>query len=250
MKRNIIGIEINTGMYEDFIDQITILGHKRKPSYVCLVNVHMIIEAYRLSNLAEVINNAEIATPDGMPLTWALKLLYGIKQERVAGMDLLPDLLSEAEKQELSVYFIGSTPDVLQGIQDRISRDHPRLKVAGRYSPPFRSLTPDEECQDVARINNSDANVVLVALGCPKQEMWMARNYEKINAVLVGVGGAFPVFAGLQTRAPLWMQRFSLEWIFRFFQEPRRLWRRYLITNSLFLYLFLKELFKNIKREA
>jgi N-acetylglucosaminyldiphosphoundecaprenol N-acetyl-beta-D-mannosaminyltransferase len=242
MKKNIFGINISTGLYEEFIARITELGHNKRPSYACLVNVHMIIEAYRGNKLAEVINNAEIATPDGMPLVCALKILHGIKQTRAAGMDLLPDLIEEAEIQGLSVYFFGSTLKVLNAVQDRINRDHPNLKVAGSYSPPFRSLTYEEEYQDVGRINNSYAEIVFVALGCPKQEMWMARNYKKINAVLVGVGAALPVYAGLQARAPLWMQRFSLEWLFRLFQEPRRLWKRYLITNLFFLYLLFKEL--------
>ena len=154
----------------------------------------------------------------------------------------MPDLLAVAESRNASVFLYGSTPGVLNAITQGIGKEYPDLKMAGSHSPPFRILTEEEVKEDIKRINDSGANIVLVALGCPKQEKWMARNKGKIKSVMVGIGGAFPVFAGLQKRAPQWMCDFSLEWLFRLIQEPRRLFKRYFVTNSLFLLLLAWEL--------
>lgn len=244
-KSCVVSLDLSTGPYRGFVEKITELARVRSSSYVCVANVHMTIEAWQNPDFAAVVNGADIATPDGMPLAKSLKLLYGIDQERVAGMDLMPDLIAEAGKRGLSLFFYGSTDAVLQAITDRVRREHPTLKIAGSDSPPFRELSEKEEGEIVEKINNSGANIVMVALGCPKQEMWMARHKGKINAVMVGVGGAFPVYAGMQARAPEWMQRCALEWLYRLWQEPRRLFRRYFVTNSLFLVLMTIELVKS-----
>lgn len=250
-KRRVVSLDLSTGPYQVFVEQIVLLGEQRTTSYVCVANVHMCIEVWQNPDFDSVVNNADIATPDGMPLAKSLKLLYGIDQERVAGMDLLPDLITEAEKRGLSLFFYGSTDEVLEKITARIGREHPGAKIAGAYSPPFRPLSDDEEQAIVKRINDSGANLVMVALGCPKQEMWMARHKGKINAVMVGVGGAFPVYAGTQDRAPQWMQQCSLEWLYRLYQEPRRLFKRYVVTNSLFLFLMTWTLVKiRVHRKA
>ncbi|TLN01067.1 WecB/TagA/CpsF family glycosyltransferase [bacterium] len=240
-RKKIISIDVTIGSKADFIEQIVTFGRARQASYVCLANVHMCVEAYRDKTFANVVNCADLISADGMPLVKALKLFYGIDQDRLAGMDLLPDLIAASEHGGLSVYLYGSTDKVLSAISKRIAEEHPGLVFAGAYAPPFRAQTPDEEVEEVRKINCSGANIVFVALGCPKQERWMARNRDKIHAVLVGVGGAFPVYAGFQTRAPLWMQRYSLEWLFRLFQEPARLWKRYLVTNSIFFALLISE---------
>jgi N-acetylglucosaminyldiphosphoundecaprenol N-acetyl-beta-D-mannosaminyltransferase len=239
-----ISLDLSTGSYRDFALEITRMARDNVSSYVCVANVHMCIEVWQNSDFATAVNGADIATPDGMPMVKSLKLLYGIDQERVAGMDLLPDLIAEAEKNDLSIFFYGSTDEVLRKISERIQREHPQVKVAGMLSPPFRVLSEKEEGEMVERINASGANMVMVALGCPKQELWMARHKGKINAVMLGVGGAFPVYAGVQTRAPEWMQKCSLEWLYRLWQEPRRLFKRYFVTNSLFVALLLKEIIR------
>ncbi len=241
-KHRIISIDINTGSYNSFIERIMALGKQRTSSYVCVANVHMVVEAHNNPAFAEVVNNADLVTPDGMPLVKGLKLLYGVDQERVAGMDLLPDLLRAAEQQGQSIFIYGSTDDVLHAMTARITAEHSRLKIVGCYSPPFRTLLDEEENDIVHRINASSANLVFVALGCPKQELWMARHKGKIYAVMLGVGGAFSVYAGMQKRAPLWVQKASLEWFYRLCQEPRRLFKRYLITNTLFIVLMAKQL--------
>ena len=241
-KRLVISFGVSLGSYAEFVERIVALGLVHESADVCVANVHMCIEAWLDRDFAAIVNRADIVTPDGMPLVKALKFLHGIRQDRVAGMDLMPDLLAYAEKNQASVYLYGSTQEVLDAIAGRIAREYPDLELAGRHSPPFRLLSKEEEKEDINRINNSDANIVLVALGCPKQEQWMARNKGKVKAVMVGIGGAFPVFAGLQKRAPKWMCDCSLEWLFRLLQEPRRLFKRYFVTNSLFLLLLAWEL--------
>lgn len=242
-RKQLLSIPINLGSYSSFIDNLIVLARTRQSHYACVANVHMLIEAYHSLSFAEVVGNAEVVTPDGQPLAWGLRFLYGIKQERVAGMDLLPDLLEAAEKQHIPVAFYGGTEALLHKTKERLEKIHPGLTIAKMHSPPFRPLTLDEESLVVKMLNDSGASIIFVALGCPKQEKWMASMQGRINAVMIGIGGALPVLAGIQKRAPNWMQQAGLEWLFRLGQEPGRLFRRYASTNSLFIYLVLKEKF-------
>ncbi len=240
-KQELIDFRITLGSYNQFIDTIIDESSTGTSQYVCVANVHMLVEAHRDRNFSQIVTNADLVTPDGKPLTWGLRLLYGIRQERVAGMELLPDLLRPAAKAKLPVYFYGSNQCVLDATSSFIGVHFPDLRIAGMYSPPFRNLTTEEEDEIVDRINQSGARLVFVILGCPKQEKWMAAMKGRINAMMVGVGGALPVMLGMQKRAPGWMQRIGLEWFYRFCQEPRRLFKRYLVTNSLFIFLLVKE---------
>lgn len=241
MTLEIISMSILNASFINFIDRIHKLAHKKQSSYICIANVHMTIEAHHDPSFAEVVNNADLVTPDGMPLVWALRLLYGIKQERVAGMDLLPELLKAAGAENLTVYFYGGTEEMMRQTERFVQIHYPQLKNVSFESPPFRPLSIQEEEECIDRINASGANLVLVALGCPKQEKWMARMKGKINACMVGIGGALPVLVGMQKRAPKWMQNAGLEWLFRLLQEPQRLFKRYFVTNSLFILLLMKQ---------
>ncbi len=241
MTKRIVSLYVSTGSYSSFLDRIFQLSYKKQSSYICVANVHMTIEAHWDEQFADLVNKADLLTPDGMPLAKAMKLLYGIQQDRVAGMDLLPDLLKEAEKQDLSVFFYGGTQEMLDRTKEFVATNYPLLEKHHYLSPPFRPLTEEEEQDVVTRINDSGANLVFVALGCPKQEKWMAAMKGKINACMIGIGGALPVMIGMQKRAPQWMQKMSLEWLYRLAQEPRRLFKRYFITNSLFLFLILRQ---------
>lgn len=203
----------------------------------------MCIEAHDNKDFADVVNNADLVTPDGMPLAKAMKWLYGIEQERVAGMDLLPDLLREAEENNLNVYFYGGSEQMQEQAKKFVKAQYPALNAVGFHSPPFRPLTAQEEEDVVKSINASDAHLVFVALGCPKQEKWMAAMKGRVQACMVGIGGALPVLIGEQKRAPVWMQRSSLEWLYRLSQEPQRLFKRYAYTNTKFIYLLLKQKF-------
>jgi N-acetylglucosaminyldiphosphoundecaprenol N-acetyl-beta-D-mannosaminyltransferase len=240
-REQVISLSISIGSYKSFVEAIIEVSKLKESSYVCVANAHMTIEAYWDPHFAHVVNSADFVTPDGMPLVKALKLLYGIKQDRIAGMDLMPDLLIEAEKNELGVYFYGGSDEMLSKTKEYLEINYPKLKNHYFYSPPFRPLTIEEEQDVVNMINESAAHIVFVALGCPKQEKWMSSMKGKVNACMLGIGGALPVMIGMQKRAPMWMQKLSLEWVFRLYQEPKRLFKRYFVTNSLFLWLFLKE---------
>lgn len=243
-KKKVISLFISTGNYDEFIERIIELANT-KSSYVCVANVHMLIEAYDNLTFADCVNNSDITTPDGMPIAKSMKLLYGLKQDRVAGMDILPDLLKKAEEENIQVYFYGGTDEMQHQTALFIQKSYPKLNCVGYDSPPFRPLSETEKIETVQRINNSGAKLVFVALGCPKQEKWMAENKNKINACMIGIGGALPVMIGTQKRAPIWMQKMSLEWLFRLIQEPRRLFKRYFYTNSKFLVLLIASIFAN-----
>jgi len=241
VSKSIITISISLGSYAEFIEEILTLAKTKISSYVCVANVHMLIETYKNKDFQRVVNGADIVTPDGLPVAHGLKFLYKIKQERVAGMDILPDLLRCSEEQNLSVYFYGGTQEMLNRTEKFCKQRFPALKIVGMTSPPFRELTETETKTIIHQINKAQPHFVFVALGCPKQEKWMAAMKGRISACMLGIGGALPVMIGLQKRAPVWMQKYGLEWFFRLLQEPRRLFRRYFVTNSIFLYLILRE---------
>lgn len=238
-KKKLLSLYISTGSYKQFVKTIAEKA-MCETGYACVANVHMLIEAHKRSSFAEIVNNAAIVTPDGKPLTWMLRSIYGLRQQRVAGMDLLPDLLAEAEASSLPVFFYGGSEATLKKAESYVSQEFPSLNIAGMYSPPFRPLSFKEENLVADKINNSGARLVFVVLGCPKQEQWMASMTSRVNAFMVGIGGALPVLIGMQKRAPRWMQSSGMEWLYRLLQEPQRLFKRYAITNSLFLFLFFK----------
>lgn len=242
-KNVIIDSCISTGAYSSFIEQLTNLANIQKSSYVCIANVHMLVEGYLDKSFQSIVNHADTATPDGMPLVKAMKMLYGIDQDRVAGMDLMPELMRVSEEKGLSIFLYGSTEEILKQIVTMAKAEFPALNL-NVFSPPFRELSEKEKSEIVEKINCCNPDFVFVALGCPKQEKWMAEHKGKIHSCMIGLGGAFEVYAGVKERAPKWMQHNSLEWLYRLVQDPKRLWKRYLVTNTLFIILFLKQLVK------
>jgi N-acetylglucosaminyldiphosphoundecaprenol N-acetyl-beta-D-mannosaminyltransferase len=201
--------------------------------------------AYWHDQYRNIINQAAVVTPDGMPLVMGMRWL-GIKhQSRVYGPDLMLAWCDHAAAENLSIYLYGGTSQTLEKLSKKLQAKFPNLEIAGTHSPPFRVLTLAEEEADVERINQSGASVVFVGLGCPKQEEWMYRQLGKIDAVMVGVGAAFRFHSGEVAQAPTWMMNAGLEWCFRLFQEPNRLWRRYLINNLAFVFLFAKQLLRH-----
>ncbi len=238
----IISLRINNFSFSESLQITWDAGMAHEPGFVCFANVHMVVEAYKDNTFKNDLQKARYIFPDGQPLTVFCRWFGHTRQERVSGMDFMPALLQKANEQGARVYLYGSTPEVLAKLAERIKSAYPRAVLAGAISPPFRTLSADETDGYIKQINDSAPHFVLVALGCPKQEKWMARHYTAINAPLLGVGGAFPVIAGTQKRAPLWMQHFALEWLYRLIQEPRRMFSRYLYTNSLFFWLVLKKL--------
>ncbi len=242
-RESLINFPLSTGSYCLFTDYIIQLACQKKSSFVCVANVHMFVEAYKDPKFLHIIHTADLVTPDGIPLIWGLRILNSVKQHRVAGMDLLPDLLTKMETQKIAAYFYGSTETILDTTKTYLRNTFPNLILAGFHSPPFGEFPADEQ-HIIANINSSTPSIVFVILGCPKQEKWMASMKNKIQTVMIGIGGALPVMLGIQKRAPLWMQKAGLEWLFRLRQEPRRLFKRYMFTNTLFLWILLKELIK------
>jgi N-acetylglucosaminyldiphosphoundecaprenol N-acetyl-beta-D-mannosaminyltransferase len=164
-------------------------------------------------------------------------------QQRINGPDLMWRYCEQAATRGEPIYLYGGMPETLDLLQHQLKRAFPGLLIAGAWSPPIRNLTEEEDEADVARINASGAGIVWVGLGCPKQERWMAAHRGRVQAVMIGVGAAFDYHAGTLKRAPRWMQDGGLEWLHRLFSEPRRLWRRYLVTNTLFVILAIHQLF-------
>ena len=195
IKKRVLNSSISIGSYDSFVRELLDVSKNRTFNYVCVSNVHMLIEAYKDPDFATVVNNAEVVTPDGMPIVKSLQLLYGIKQDRVAGMDLMPDLMDACAKEKMSIFLYGSTEETLRKIKKRAEIDYPGL-ILYTYSPPFKDLTEKEKKDVIHYINNKKPNFVFVSLGCPKQEKWMAENKDKIYSCLIGLGGAFDVYAG------------------------------------------------------
>lgn len=239
LSKKVVSLNISSISYKEALTEIISMGSRNKCAYVCFANAHMVVEAYRSSKLVEQINKATLVLSDGVPIRKALRFLYHHKQDRIAGMDIFPDLLQAAELNNLRVLFFGATPEILEKIEIRAIREFPKLKIAGLLSPPFDKNLNDKSY--IEAINNAQPHLVFVALGCPKQEDWMSNHFHKVSAPLLGVGGAFPVYAGIHKRAPIFMQNWGIEWMYRLMQEPRRLFKRYLTTNSLFIYLILKD---------
>jgi N-acetylglucosaminyldiphosphoundecaprenol N-acetyl-beta-D-mannosaminyltransferase len=240
----VIGSSVTALPFDAQMKVIVGWAAQRLNKMVCVANAHMLMEAHWNPEFADVLENADIVTSDGMPIVWMMKLLGVRSQERVAGMDILMELCRLSTQQNLKVYFLGCQQSVLDQMKARLEIDFPKLAVAGMEPLPFRPMTREEEDDVLARIQTSGANLVFVSLGCPKQEKWMAQHRSRVNAVMVGLGGAFPVYAGIKKWAPRWVREAGLEWAYRLMQEPRRLAKRYGETNQAFLWLSLKQLFE------
>jgi N-acetylglucosaminyldiphosphoundecaprenol N-acetyl-beta-D-mannosaminyltransferase len=239
-KETVIETQVSTGTYADFIHNIITLPKKKTSSYVCFANVHMVVESYKDLTFRTIVNNADVIAPDGKPISVYLNLLKGYKQEKVSGPDLFIDLLKECEKRKMRVFFYGSTEEVLSKVRTRIGTELPALTIAGTLSPPFRELSREEKNEVVSIINSTEPDLIFVSLGCPKQEKWMAEHLGIINGCVLGVGQALGIYAGLSTRCPKKLQEIGLEWAYRLYHEPARLWKRYTVTNSFFLFLIMK----------
>jgi N-acetylglucosaminyldiphosphoundecaprenol N-acetyl-beta-D-mannosaminyltransferase len=194
-----------------------------------------VVTARRDPAFCKVLNNADMVAADGMPLVWMMHRRGFSGQPRVSGPDFMWQFCARAQDLGLGVYLYGGTPETLVLLHERLQAAYPRLRIVGAASPPFRPLSQDEQRELVAHINASDTNAVFVGLGCPKQERWMAQLRGQVQAVMFGVGAAFDYHAGTVKRAPPWMRAYGLEWLYRLASDPARLWRRYFITNSLFL---------------
>lgn len=235
--------------YDDVIDRLVCLARK-KTGYVCLVNVHMLIEACDDPFFSRVVNQATLALPDGKPVAKSISLLHGLDQERIAGMDVFPSLLIRCHSEHLKVFILGSSDHILSLIKKKTIVDYPGLSL-DCFSPPFGDFSDSDKNKIIDNIKKASPNLVIVALGCPKQEKWMYENHKLVDACLVGLGGALAVYSCSVSRSPKFLQDAGLEWFYRLCQEPRRLWRRYFYTNLKFSILiigqFVRTLFYKLK---
>lgn len=242
MKNKILGSRVDPVSYAQAVQQVITWAQHHESRYVCVANVHMLMEAYDSPEFQNMVNAADLVTPDGMPLVWMLHRLGYPEQRRVYGPELTMKLIEAVATQEIAIGFYGGTVETLEQLTALFKKKYPNLKIAYSYSPPFRSMTVEEDEAIIRTVNASGTKILFIGLGCPKQERWMAAHRGKIQAVMLGVGAAFDFQAGNKRQAPLWMQRSSLEWLFRFSQEPNRLWRRYVYHNPRFMILAIMQL--------
>lgn len=238
---DVLGVPIDAITRLEAMDRLLGWARARESTYVTICNVHVVVTASRDTVYREIISGSDMATPDGAPVAWMLRRMGFRNQPRISGPDLMWAVCERCEHEGLPVFFYGSTDATLSLLKQKLSLAFPYLQVA-MESPPFRTLTKKEDTEAVTRINASDAGFVFVGLGCPKQERWMAEHRGKINAVMIGVGAAFDFHAGTVRRAPVWMHDNGLEWLHRLGSEPRRLWKRYLVTNTLFIFGVVRQL--------
>ncbi|RMG26299.1 MAG: glycosyltransferase [Bacteroidetes bacterium] len=240
-KRHLFAVDYAIVDYESASEEILRHARARQSFGVSALAVHGLMESVWDADLRRLVNKIDMVVADGQPVRWALNSLYkvGLK-DRVYGPELTLRVLQKANQHGLKVYLYGSTARTLGQFQAFIEREFPRIDICGIHVDRFREATEEEDLQDIKKINASGAHIVLVGRGCPRQERWVANHLGKVNAAMMAVGAAFDFHAGTVKQAPAWVQRRGLEWLFRLVQEPGRLWKRYLTTNSYFIFLFLK----------
>ncbi len=239
----ILGVNIAITNMQETVNLIIDYLEEIKGKFICLSNVHTTVMAEKDAEYRKIQNSAFLALPDGSPLALVQRLRGYRGAEQVAGPDLMPALWRATENTEISHYFYGSSPETITALEKNLKEKYPDLKIAGMEAPPFRPLTEEEDRQAVERINASGADIVWVGLGAPKQEKWMYEHQGKIHGVMLGVGAGFDFHAGTVKRAPDWMRKHYLEWLYRLVQDPKRLWKRYVQTNGRFILHSIKDAF-------
>lgn len=241
-RQRVVSFDVDCVSLESTVNTVCKWAEEERSAYVCVANVHMVMEAFDSLRFQTVVKNADLVVPDGMPLVWVMRLAGIRDQTRVRGPSLMPLLCGAAEKKKLSVGFIGGADGVLKELKRKVEIEFPCLDVAYCYSPPFRSLSDFEAEAIVQDINSSGVNILFVGLGCPKQEKWMAEHIGRVRSVMLGVGAAFDLYAGTIKQCPMWLQSIGMEWAFRFKEEPRRLAGRYFRHNPRFVMCAIRQL--------
>lgn len=236
---SLLGININPLLHKQILTLIALWIKTRSlGNRIVVANTHVIMECRQNSLVSEAVNTATLVIPDGMPLVVLSRWRGFPLRERADGPGLMTIALNQEPYKSWRHYFYGSTPEVLSVLRAR----YPDTRIVGQSAPPFRQLTPEEDAYEISQINSAAPDILWIGLGCPKQEIWMYEHQKKLNVpVMVGVGQAFDILAGVKPRAPRWMQNAGLEWLYRLIHEPHRLWKRYLIYNPWFIWLVLKE---------
>lgn len=237
----ILKTRINVTNMCDTISYINRKIEELRGKYICVSNVHTTVMSYENEAYRRIQNGAAMALPDGAPLSAYSRKKGFADAERVTGPDLMVELFRRATKDGYRHFFYGATPQTLEAMKKVLEEKYPDVKIAGMYSPPFRRLTEEEDEQAVAMINEAKPDIIWVGLGAPKQEEWMYEHAGKLDGVSIGVGAGFDYLGGCIRRAPVWMQKMSLEWLYRLLQDPIRLFKRYFLTNIKFMYYIKKE---------
>jgi N-acetylglucosaminyldiphosphoundecaprenol N-acetyl-beta-D-mannosaminyltransferase len=239
---NVVGMPVDVIDWNGAVDRILGWASNRESRMVCICAVHSIVTALQNDGHAKSLQTADMVTPDGAPIAWMLRAKGHRNQARISGPDLMMKCCERAAETGEGMFLYGGTPETLEILEQQLKARFPGLRIAGSFSPPFRAMTAEEDEAVIDMISKSGAGIVWVGLGCPKQEAWMYAHLGRVKAVMVGVGAAFDFNAGVVKRAPVWMQRSGLEWLYRMSQDPRRLARRYAATNAIFVFAALKDL--------
>lgn len=235
-KLNIVGAN-----RQEALNALVDRANRNQGGYACFVNAHVSVTCCQNDEVLEAVNGATYAFPDGMPVYLHGRYLRRMDIEKISGPDFMEMLFESHEGRKLRHFFYGGSQDVLDKLIENLKDNYPGCNIVGAISPPYRKLTATEQQSYLDDITASGAQVVWVGLGAPKQELWMHQYSPKLpHAMLMGVGAAFDFHAKVVKRAPRWMQKMGMEWLYRLVQEPRRLWKRYFVTNFLFLYYSLR----------
>jgi exopolysaccharide biosynthesis WecB/TagA/CpsF family protein len=242
----VLGVNVSRVDYESAVAAIICAAREQRSFGATALAVHGVMEAYRDGSFAEILNRLHLITPDGQPVRWAMNLLGARElKDRVYGPTLMLKVCEQAASNQLPIFLFGSTKAVLDQLSANLQTKFPGLVVAGVQPDRFREASADEDELDIATINQSGARIVLVGRGCPRQEKWVAAHIGRIPAAMIAVGAAFDFHAGTLPQAPKILQDYGLEWTFRLVNEPKRLWRRYLILNPLFILNFSQQLLRS-----
>ena len=232
----ILDVYISAVNMQETVNYLTTQIEDIRGQYVCIANVHTTVTAHKDADYRNIQNHSVLTLPDGNPLSVACRKCGFADTTRVTGPDLMTELFKLSESNGYRHYFYGSSQNTLLHLEKCLKENYPKLVIAGMYSPPYRTLTEEEEKIDIDRINQTNPDYIWIGLGAPKQERWMYRNQGKLHGLMIGVGAGFDFHAGLIKRAPIWMQRLSLEWLFRLAQSPKYLWKRYFRTNGYYIF--------------
>ena len=246
--RLVLGLRVDATSYEDSARRVLDWSNEERGRYVCAANVHTTMLGWDDPDFQRVVNEADLVTPDGMPLVWALRRLGVDGATRVYGPTLTLHVCELAANEGVPVGFYGGSPEALERLVANLQARYTALRVAFAESPPFRALTPEEDEAALGRMRASGARILFVGLGCPKQERWMADHRDRVPLVQLGVGAAFDFHAGMVRQAPQALQNAGLEWAFRLAMEPRRLAGRYLRHNPRFVWHFGRQLLRERSR--
>ena len=240
-KYQLFGVDYSISRIEEAVHHVMTHIHELSGQYICFSNVHTSVMARESQEYRDVLNEAAFVFPDGKPVA-ALQQKSGVVgAERVAGPDFMEHMFRDTQDGGLSHYFYGASEATLEALEESLLKKYPGINIKGMYSPPFRELTAEEDEADVDRINASGANIIWIGLGAPKQEKWMNAHKGKVNGVMMGVGAGFDFHAGTIKRAPSWVQKIGFEWLYRLFQDPGRLFKRYVVTNTKFMWYLLTD---------